>query len=545
MMTSRRSVLKAMAASGVLALGGSALASCSSDGERGSGETVDVTLTTYDGWPFGPMPTAKEQKDDPTAKAYAGVLREWMREHPGVKIKNATLNVWDQQALTTAITGGTAPSLYPGDVIGGWNRANVRSAMLQGLVADMTEYLEQYKVHDKLEDYAKPIWEKWEVNGRFYASPWIYNVGTGLHYRRDLVQELGLKEPTPDWTWDDVRELAKGLTEGKRKGIVLQGWGLNMGLNADGMDFHSTIPAPETGWNWRWDYSSRADQWIPLIERMRAMIFEDQSVLADISMGDGDTLAAFFRGDAAIHNNTVIYFTIPPGSDNAPADLAARLDKPIEEVVGWMTQPNGTNGRTANTQGQVDLVGFSPDLDDDALDAAMSLLLHVQQRGWVEQRKAVYEATNDPKHVYDWANIMPLFKGLLDQVPSSPEEAWGTKFMNEVRRAAQIPIAPNEAFYFPAEPNPAPSSTIRDDMTSRWTNERGNLDLRADLKKLDDTRNQQAQNFTSGISDEDFIEAASGYYEAHAAYWQENAPDYYQNVYQPWYEQNVLPALSG
>jgi ABC-type glycerol-3-phosphate transport system substrate-binding protein len=542
--SSRRAVLKAMVAGGMVAFGGGALVSCSKGGGgSGAGEAVDVTLTTHDGWPFGVMPSAKEQKDDPGLKAYAGVLDKWMKDNPGVKIKNSALDVWNQEALTTAITGGTAPSAFPGDVIGGWNRANVRSAMLQGLVAETTEYIERYKVEDDLEDYAKPIWEKWAIDGKYFASPWIYNVGTGLHYRIDLIKEKGLKEPTPEWTWDDVRELAKGLTEGKRKGIVLQRWGLDMGLNADGMDFLSTIPAPQNNWNWEWDYSSRADEWVPLIERLRAMIFEDRSVLADVSFADGDTLAAFFRQDVAMHNNSVVYFTA--SGDNAPADMAKKLDKPVWEVQGWMTQPVGMNGRNNGTQGQVDLVGFSPDLDDDALDKGMSLLIYRQQAGWIAEKKAVFESTNDPTQVYAWADFMPLYKGNLEAVPSSPEEAWGETFMNEVRRAGQTPIAPNEAFYFPPEPNAAPTATVREDMTSRWTSERGSLDLRGDLQKLDNTRNQQAQSFTSGVADEEFIEAASGYFEAHAEYWQENAPDYYESVFRDWYEGTVLPALKG
>ena len=547
--TSRRSVLKAMAAGSFLAAGGGLLTACQKGGGSdggGGGGAVNVTLTTHDGWPFGVMPTAKEQKENPSTKAYADALKDWLDKNPGVKIKNSALDVWNQEALTTAITGGTSPSAFPGDVIGGWNRANVRSAMLQGLTADVTEHLEANKVADKLESYVTPIWEKWGIDGKFYGAPWLYNVGTGIHFRRDLINELGLKEPTPDWTWDDVRTLSKGLTKGKRKGFMMQGQALNGSLNADGMDFHAKVPAPETGWNWRWDYSAQSDLWVPLIERLRAIIFEDKSALADISMPDGDVQAAFARGDACMHSNSVVFYTATPGGDDpTPADLADKLGKPVEEVAGWMTQPVGLDGRATGTQGQVDLVGFSPDLGDDELDKAISLLLHVQGPGWIAQRKAVYESTKDPRRVYDWQNFMPTYKGLIDEAPSSPEEAWGTKFMDEVRRAAQIPLVPNEAFFFPPEPNAAPTETAREDMTSRWVSERGAIDIRADLKKLDVNRNKQAQSFTSGVADEEFVKAATGYFEAHSTYWQENAPDYYQAVFKDWYESTVLPALRG
>ncbi len=255
--TSRRSFLKVMAAGTAFAAGGGFLTACQKGGGGAGGGPVNVTLTTHDGWPYGVLPTKKEQKGDPGKEAYADVLQEWMDKNPGVKIKNAALDVWNQETLTTAITGGTAPSAFPGDVIGGWNRANVRSAMLQGLTAEVTEHLKTYGVEDELEDFVKPIWEKWGIDGKFYAAPWIYNVGTGIHYRRDLLQERGLEDPTPEWTWDDVRTLAKGLTEGKRKGFMMQGQALNGGLNADGMDFHAKVPAPGTSWNWRWDLLRR------------------------------------------------------------------------------------------------------------------------------------------------------------------------------------------------------------------------------------------------------------------------------------------------
>lgn len=542
----RRQLLKAMAAGSFLAVGGGLLSSCQSDGgDGGSGKAVDVTLTTHDGWPYGVMPTAKQQQADPGQKAYAEALKEWMDKNPGVKVKNVALDVWNTDALKTAITGGTAPSAFPGDVIGNWNPANVRAAMAQGLTAEVTEPLKAYDIDNKLADYVRPIWQKWAIDDKYYAAPWIYNVGTGIHYRIDLIRQLGLKEPTPDWTWDDVRELAKGLTQGKRKGMALQGWGVDMGLNADGFDYHSELPAPSTGWNRKWDYVGMADRWVPLIERVRAMIEQDKSVMADVSMADGDTLAAFFRGDVAMHNNTVIYYTVTPGGDNSPADLAKKLNKPVAEVVGWMTQPNGVDGRTGNTQGQCDLVGFSPDLDEDELDKAVSLLLHMQGPGFVHLRKNVFDTTKDPKRVYDWANIMPLMKDVQAQLPSSPDEAWGKPYMDQVRRAAKIPLVPRDSWYFPAETNPAPANTIREDMRSRWANERGSIDIRADLQKLTDTRNQQAASFNSSVPDDVFVKGAEEYYKATADYFQANAPDYYTNVFKGWYENTVLPALKG
>nr|WP_192752301.1 ABC transporter substrate-binding protein [Actinopolymorpha pittospori]MBE1608536.1 hypothetical protein [Actinopolymorpha pittospori] len=539
--TTRRQLLKTMSTATFLALGGGVLSACS---RSGGASGADVVLTVAGGVAgFDAMPTAKEQKANPSTKAYADALSAWLKDNPGVRTKQVSLNVWDQQALSTAITGGTAPAAFPADVVSAWNQAQLAAASKQGLFADVTDQLKAHKVEENLTDYAKPIFMRKKVGDRFFVAPRVYNVGTGIHYRLDLIRQAGLKEPTPDWTWDDVRELARGLTTESRKGMVLQGSGVNGPMNADGMDFHAHVPAPETGWNWRWDYLGQADRWIPLIQGARDMIFKDQSILSDVSMTDTDARAAFVRGDVAMQHNTVVYYDVPPGTEDAPTDLAKKLGKPIWDVVGWTTEPVGRNGRGSATQGQVDTVGFSPDLAGEALDKSVSLLAYMQTEGWVRQRTAVYEATKDPQRVFVQEDITPVYKGLLEKLPSSPDEAWGEPFMDQVRRAAQIPLVPSDVWFFPAEANQGPTTTVRDDMTSRWANERGDIDLRADLTNLGATLNKQAASFTSSTGDDEFVKNALAFYEANAEYWQENAPEYYQNVFRDWYEDTVMPAL--
>jgi hypothetical protein len=65
----------------------------------------------------------------------------------------------------------------------------------------------------------------------------------------------------------------------------------------------------------------------------------------------------------------------------------------------------------------------------------------------------------------------------------------------------------------------------------------------ADLKTLEETMNQQAASFTSEIPDDQFIAGAKAFYEAQAAYWEENSPEFYTNVFKPWYDSLVAPAL--
>ena len=58
----------------------------------------------------------------PGLKAYAEAIQPWLDENPGVKLEQITFDVYDQEALLVAISGGTAPSFYPADVLGRMGR---------------------------------------------------------------------------------------------------------------------------------------------------------------------------------------------------------------------------------------------------------------------------------------------------------------------------------------------------------------------------------------------------------------------------------------
>ncbi len=542
---SRREFLKAAGGAAGLLVGGSLLSACS---KKGSGGSSDVTLSVSTGGPWGPMPTKKEQKASIGNLAYAESLQTWLSKNPGVKLKKVNVDVWNQETITTALSGGTAPAAFISNVIGSWDAAGIRSAFLQGLAADVTQLVDDSKLLPKLATYAKPIWEQiWNVDDKYYAAPNAYNTGVGIHYRRDLVNELGLKEPAPGWTWADVRELAKGMTEGKRKGIALQGWGLASSVAAEGFELLSQLPAPSTSWNWSWDYDNNRDYWTQIISDMRAMKVEDKSVLADVTFGDGEIWNAFVRGDACMHTNTVVFYTSEPTAETTHMTLAKKLDKPLEEVVGWAPLPIGRNGYGASglSQGQIDAVSFSPDLKEDELSTMFDLHVYMIGKGFVEQKNMLFEKTKDLKQVYNFANITPVLKDSLDGMPGSPDEAWGTRFMDAVRAASEHPLVPDSAWYIPVEEQSGPTSNASDDAFSRWWYETGKVDIPADLDKLGKVRNSQAKSFTSSVPDEKFVAGAKKYYEAQETFWKRNGPEFYDNVFSDFYEEKVKPALNA
>ena len=543
---SRRDLLKTLAAAGG-ALGlGSVLSACSKDGSGGGGSS-DVTLRVGEA-PWPAMPTAAQQKADVGDRAYAEVLQSWLKKNPGVKLRSVNIDVWNQEVMTSAVAGGTAPAIYSSNALGNWSQSAILSAFKQGLAADVTELFAESGLMDKLAPYVRPEWEQtWKVDGKYFGMPGGFGVSDGMFYRRDLFAEAGVPEPTPEYTWQDVRVMARSLTKGRRRGFASPSWGLGVALDSDGFNLLSQIPAPQTSWRWQWDYTWRAkEKWIPVIEDWRGMMFDDKALLSDVSYGSWDEVtAAFIRGDVAMHTGNVDQYVSGEENENSYLRLAKKLDKPIWDVVGWMTYPLGQYGEFPARRSYVGAYSFSPDLDDDALAKSFDLSFYMIGTGFVRQMEILYAETKDLRRVHSPDTIMPVLTGITDKLPGDPADAWGQQYVDEVIRAGNRPLVPEQSSYLPAEEASGPAGEPVDDAMSKWMYEPDPGPIAPALRKLEETRNTQAESFNAAVSEEDFIAGAKKYYAAHDAFWKKDAPKFHENVYREWYERFVLPALGG
>src|SRR5262245_9160028 len=108
-----------------------------------------------------------------------------------------------RQKLISSITGGNPPDLCQpwGHWIGQLKR--------MGAVEDITARDKAWKHYS---DVAPTAWQPVTINDKIISLPLAVTLD-GIYYRTDRVKELGLKEPTPDWTWDEFLAIAKGLTK--------------------------------------------------------------------------------------------------------------------------------------------------------------------------------------------------------------------------------------------------------------------------------------------------------------------------------------------
>jgi type II secretory pathway pseudopilin PulG len=499
------------------------------------------------GWPLTPMPTADEINSDPGKQGYGEALQTWLDQNPGVTFEQVEVDIWNQETIVTAISGGTAPTYVFANAIGGWSLAGARAAFVQGLVADLSSMIEKYGLKTKLTDLVRPGWERASnVEGKYYNYPIDGGVDGVLWYRRDLIKERGLKEPTLEWTWDDLRALAKGLTseQDKRRGFGAQNWMAGYILGFHGFDNLSNSPTPGTAWNWSRDFSD--PRWAEILQQWRTMVFEDQSVYTDVALGDSDDeyQKAFINGSAAIVRVNPLAAFQSSANEAAPAALAKRLNKPFEELVGFVGLPRG-DGYFQGGIGADAGVSVSPDTPPEVIDKAIGAVDYMfLSKGWDIQKAGQYEATKDLQAVFNY--YLPIDgRYEYEGVPGTFADAWGQSTLDALLAIGKLPNEPDPAFYFPAERNSSPDDSAITDAWSTITYVADNVDVAAELKKAQDIWNTQADSLASSISDADFLTGAQAYFKDLDAFFAQNMPEFHQKRFKPWYESKVLPALQG
>jgi hypothetical protein len=273
------------------------------------------------------------------------------------------------------------------------------------------------------------------------------------------------------------------------------------------------------------------------------MMFEDESILSDVSASDGSIAPMFLNQEAAMMSNPSQFYTRT--GDPWPYMLAQQLDQPMEEIVGFMSHPRGVNGHL-NSASRVIIpaTGLNPDLRTDEKNAAISLYNFMElEDGFDLQRRLRFEETGDLKQAFAIFPF-PRAKDTIDGVEGTAADAWGADFLAVLdHMASVISRYPELGLFLPPEETVGPATSAWDDVNSTFTFEPGTVDIPALLQQAEDIRNQQADGFVSSLSDDEFIEGVAAYYAAHDEVWAEIAPDFHANTFRPWYESVILPAL--
>ncbi|MEH6995081.1 sugar ABC transporter substrate-binding protein [Neobacillus drentensis] len=176
------------------------LAGCS-DSDTTSGNAKDGKVEiTYGFWDKKQVPAVEE------------IIKLFNEKNPNINVK-IELTPYGQyfQKLETAATGGALPDVM-------WmNGAHVEQYAEGKVILPLSDLAKEDNY--SLDNYPESLIDLYTVDGKLYGIPKDFDT-TGLWYNKKIFDEAGVPYPDETWDWDQLKDVAKMLTN-KDKGI----WG--------------------------------------------------------------------------------------------------------------------------------------------------------------------------------------------------------------------------------------------------------------------------------------------------------------------------------
>ena len=143
----------------------------------------------------------------------------------GVKVNIEVID-WDNYwtLLEAGASGGEMPDVF-------WMHSNTAQMYMENdILLDLTDYIAADSSVDESNFY-EGVWNLYSSDGKQYALPKDHDT-IALLYNKAIFDEYGVEYPTDDWTWEDMYEAAKAITEGSNGDIY--GMAMNTSNNQDG-----------------------------------------------------------------------------------------------------------------------------------------------------------------------------------------------------------------------------------------------------------------------------------------------------------------------
>jgi multiple sugar transport system substrate-binding protein len=193
--------LVGLAALVVAACGGPSAQPSASAGASGSAGAAALSGNVrVSGWSSSPA-------ED---KLVTDAIDAFMKANPGVKVTWEPIAKDYDTVLKTNIAAGTEADVFYVDI--NW----VGSLMTTGKLMALDDLMSKSKVNRS--DFVPSLIDAFSYQSKTYGLPKDFNT-LGLVYNKDLFTSAGVKEPTNDWTWDDLKAAAKQLTKGGAVGV--------------------------------------------------------------------------------------------------------------------------------------------------------------------------------------------------------------------------------------------------------------------------------------------------------------------------------------
>lgn len=197
-------------------LGATALAGCGNS----NNQTADGTS--------GSKGSQKEIKvniwDNNQREGLQTIADKWSEES-GVKVSIEVVD-WDNYwtLLEAGAQGGDMPDVF-------WMHSNTAQMYMENeILLDLTDYIAK---DDNVteENYYEGVWNLYQSSDKQYALPKDHDT-IALLYNKAIFDQYGVSYPTAEWTWEDMYEAAKTITEASNGDVY--GMAMNTSNNQDG-----------------------------------------------------------------------------------------------------------------------------------------------------------------------------------------------------------------------------------------------------------------------------------------------------------------------
>ena len=201
----------ALVLAAVIAASAVSMTACGNSGS-GSGSGAKADSLTVNIW------------DSNLQKGLQKIADKWT-ETSGVKV-NIEVVDWDNYwtLLEAGASGGTMPDVF-------WMHSNnAQMYMENDVLLKLNDYVEKEKIDmSKYYEGVKNLYTR--SDGNIYALPKDHDT-IALLYNKAIFDKYGVEYPTKDWTWENMYEAAKKITEGSNGDVY--GMAMNTSNNQDG-----------------------------------------------------------------------------------------------------------------------------------------------------------------------------------------------------------------------------------------------------------------------------------------------------------------------
>ncbi len=150
------------------------------------------------------------------------VIDEFMRRYPDIKIEVEVPSGSYTERLLTMHVAGVAPDVMLSE------DEPYQSLIEAGVFMDITHLIERDAalLKEQMDDYWPSQHEVTIYKGRYFGLPGQVGGGVVTYINRDLFDQSGLAAPADDWTFDDLVEAGRRMTEDRNGDGSPDQWGI-------------------------------------------------------------------------------------------------------------------------------------------------------------------------------------------------------------------------------------------------------------------------------------------------------------------------------